>query len=241
MNQTQNRKAKGQAKAKNQSNNSTKTKKQGQKKKQQQRGTATGPAPLFLNAPQLGAGIQCGFRFRTGTTPTSLIVEGRDLSATAISASSATPATHVRTTLQISVDANSNVLCTRWGTWGLLFQKWRIRKLHATLVSNMASTTVGSNYLAMYVEANATPASTAEAIMRLEGSVMGNAYSQIRTRFDSPAQSLVWYECTADGGSPPDLLESLPGFIAVGTDGYSSALVPGKLVIDYELEFADPR
>jgi len=235
-----NTKAKATAKGKNSANNTTQ-----QQKKKKSRGPkqpkGIGPRPLFLNSPQLGAGISCGFRFRKGTLPTSLIVEGRDLTATAMSASSATPATFVRSLLPISVDANVTPLCTRWGLWGNLFQKWRVRKLRATLVANMATTTVGNNYAAFFVEDNATPAATAAAIMALEGSVMGNAYSQIETVFDTGAQSLVWMETTASAESPASQQEASPGTLMLGSDGYSSALVPGKVVIDYELEFCDPR
>lgn len=48
---------------------------------------------LALNAPQVVHSLSTFFRFRAGSTPQSIVIEGRDLGATNISASSATPAT----------------------------------------------------------------------------------------------------------------------------------------------------
>jgi len=187
---------------------------------------------LNLNAPQLGHSVSTFFRFKKGSIDSSVVIEGRDLAAVGVTASSATPATYVNTADQISCTTAIN-LVSRWGTYSALFARWRIRRLVATFVANQATTTVGNNYLAFAYDAD-TNVTSAEAIMRLNGAVMGNAYSDLRCKFDPPVQ-LNWYPTI---GTAAD--QTIPGTVQFGTNGYSSSVVPGTIIYDYELEFAEP-
>jgi len=168
-----------------------------------------------------------------GSLPTSLIIEGRDLARVALTASSATPATFVNTAALVVVNSATS-LCTRWNSFGALFQKWRVKKLRATLVSNQTTSTVGNNYVAFQTNADAAAPTTAEGIMRIEGSAMANAYSNVQSDFDSRTQ-LKWLATAFQA----DEDVTAAGNLNVATDGYSTAVVVGKVVIDYEIELAD--
>jgi len=189
---------------------------------------------LNLNAPQAGSGIQTYFNVRPSGTSGGLIISGRDLTQESMSASSATPATVVVKQLIVGCADDATALVTRWRQYAQLFQRWRIHRLRAHLVSNMATTTVGNNYLAFDVTPDAVP-STAEGLMRLGRSVMGNAYSNISVDFNAATQIQRWFPCELSAS------DDYPGILCAATDGYSSALVPGKIVIDYEIEFCAPR
>jgi len=192
------------------------------------------PLPLNRNAGQAGASVQTYFRVKSSNDPRRLIICGRDLAKVALSPSSATPTMAVVTTQALSVATLP--LITRWATWGTLYQRWRIVRLRATFVSNLGVTTVGNNYMA-FAESTNTPApTTAETIMRLNG-VMGSAYANISCDFDPGAQVRFYDTITV----ATDLSASQPGTFYFMTDGYSAALVPGHVVIDYELELADPE
>ncbi len=191
---------------------------------------------LMLHSAQVDAGVGTFFRFRQGTLPTSIIIEGRDLGKVAITAASATPATAVVSSFDLSVDAAGAPTVTRWGTYGALFTKWRIRRLKAILVSAMQTGTVGLNYIAFDSDVGSgDDPTTVEGVMRFQGSAMGNAYSNIEADFDAGTQ-LAWFNCVNT-----QTTTSRPGQLHFATNNYSSALVPGVLVYDYELEFADPR
>jgi hypothetical protein len=190
--------------------------------------------PLNRNSAQVGASVQTYFRIKSTNDPRRLIICGRDLARVPLSASSATTTTVVLTTQQLSVATAP--LITRWGTWGTLYQRWRIVRLRATFVSNLGVTTVGNNYMAFAESTNTPPPTTAETIMRLNG-VMGSAYSNISCEFDPGAQ-IKFYDTVT---TATDLASSQPGTFYFMTDGYSAALVPGHIVIDYELELADPE
>jgi len=190
-------------------------------------------SPLYRNAGQAGASVQTYFRIKSSNDPRRLIICGRDLAKVAISPASAT-GTVVVTTQALSVATTP--LITRWATWGTLYQRWRIVRLRATFVSNLGVTTVGNNYMA-FTESTNTPApTTPETIMRLNG-VMGSAYANISCDFDPGAQ-VRFYDTVTTAG---DLGASQPGTFYFMTDGYSAALTSGHVVIDYELELADPE
>lgn len=194
------------------------------------------PRQLNVNAGQEGnAHMSSYFRFKAGSTPSSVVIEGRDLCAVALTASSATPATYVSSTFPVQVStASVGPLCTRWGTYMALFQRWRVRKLWARFASSTATTTVGSCYLTFGYDSDTTPA-TAQAIMRMNGAVMGSAYADLSARYD-PAVQVKWYPTNISGAT--DAIT--PGVLCFGTDSFTTSVVPGKLVIDYELEFAEP-
>jgi hypothetical protein len=205
----------------------------------QRKNKARQPLPsgaLALHGPQTGAQIETYFRFKAGTLPQSVVIEGRDLALTAVTASSATPSTFVQSRFVISVDSSpSSALVNRFSSYVGLFQRWRVRKLTARFVANQATTTVGNNYLALAYDATLT-VSSAEATMRLNNSCMGNAYSDLLTKFD-PAVQLKWYSTNPVAITDQDY----PGVVIFGTDGYSASVVPGKIVYDYEIEFAEPK
>ncbi len=238
MTKTKTQKARARAKA--EQNNLT-SQKVGKRKRRNRRnrGGAQGvePGVLMLHGAQSDSAVSTFFRFKAGSLPTSIVVEGRDLAAVALSATSAAGA-YVVDSQPLSADSATTPLCTRWGTWGGLFQKWRIRKLKATLVATSGTTTVGRNFAAFNEDplTNDDPAS-AEAIMRLQGSAMGNAYSNVQVGFDKGTQ-LEWYRVSAANGT--DGL-AIPGQLHVATASYTAAVIPGTMLIDYELEFADPK
>jgi len=192
---------------------------------------------LQLHSPQLGHSTSVFFESRKGSTPGGMILAGRELSATAISATSNVGA-YVNTALNVNC-AGTN-LTARWATFATLYQKWRIRALRATLVSNQSTTTVGNLYAAFQtlypVPAGQVPATGAQ-LMRENGAVFGNAYSDLVTEFDARSQSVPWFSTSTGAGATNT---NCPGVLNIGSDGFSAAVVPGTVVVDYEIEFADP-
>lgn len=186
---------------------------------------------LQLHAPQLGHATSVFFEARRGTTPGGVIISGRELLGTAVGSSSAA-GTYVNT--NVAVIFSSANFSARLNAFAALYQKWRPRAIRATLVSNQATTTVGNNYLGFQTQAGASAPATGAALMRENGAVFGNAYSDISTVFDCKSLSVPWFSETGSG-------LATAGNLNIGTDGYSSAVVPGVVVIDYEVEFADPQ
>jgi hypothetical protein len=210
-----------------------------QHKNKSNRGRGMGPRPYASGALQLsGPQFSSGFStyFSTKSTKDGLILSGRDLSAIAISASSATPATVIVTTMLLSVDSAGTPFITRLGTYGNLYQRWRVRRLRATLVAANSTTTVGFNYLGFLEDATSTAPTTVETMMRLPKATMGNAYSEIATDFEFESGD-SWLS-THDAGD--DRL-AFAGALNVATNNYSSALVPGVIVFDYEIEYCNPK
>lgn len=104
-------------------------------------------------------------------------------------------------------------------------------------MSGQPTTSGGFNYIAFDSTETATgdPA-TAVNLMRFDGSAMGVAYANVQTDFPAAAQ-LKWYDTQQAADSPT----SVAGDLFVASDGYAAAVVPGKVLIDYEIEFMDPR
>lgn len=188
---------------------------------------------LELHSAQIETSVSSFFRFHLGSLPTSLVVAGRDLARVALAASSASGLV-VNTAADVVPDVGGASLCTRWTAFAGLFQKWRLRRLRATLVSNQGTTTVGNNFIAFQTDPDAAAPTTAEGIMRLEGAAMGNAYANIQAQFDCGTQ-LKWL--TTKGSV--ERATEIAGMLNVMTSGYSSAVIVGTVVVDYEIEFAD--
>jgi len=186
---------------------------------------------LQLHSPQLGHAVSVFFDTKKGSTPGGMMVSGRELSATAITATNAGGA-FVNTAILIQCAATA--LTARWGTFSALYQKWRIRSLRATFVSNQPTTVVGNVYAGTVGVLQAAAPTTGAGIMRENGAVFGNAYSDLVTEYDCKSQIVPWFATTATSET------AVAGYLNVGTDGFSSAVVPGQIVVDYEIEFADP-
>lgn len=219
-------------------NRSKKSQKAAQPKKARQRRrtqSLVGPrasGALQLHSAQSDSAMSTFFRFRPTRDARGAVIEGRDLCAQVI------PATSAAGTFQIAkftVDTLSNFV-TRWQTYGTLFQKYRIHKLRATLVAGQGTTTVGFNFLAWdSTQVSVSDPSTAEGVMRMEGSSMAVAYANIQSDFPAEAQ-LKWYDTTGVAGPTTAV-----GQLFAATSGYTAAVVPGLLMIDYEIEFIEPR
>ncbi len=72
--------------------------------------------------------------------------------------------------------------------------------------------------------------------MRLPNAAMGNAYSEISSDFQFESGD-SWLSCKDAG----DDRLAFAGALIVATNNYSSALVPGVIVYDYEIEFVNPK
>jgi len=178
------------------------------------------------------------FRMRPGSSPNSIIVEGRDLARVALTAANAGGA-FVNTQYPLAVDAAGGATCTRWGTWGGLFQRWRVNKLFAFMKSAGVLTTVGLNTMGFQVDPLATAPATQETMMRLEGAALTNGYGDLGpVAFDAAAQ-FKWLDCQSDAGS--DAATSQAGMFNHSSTSYTGATVPGTVFFDYELEFIDVR
>lgn len=183
--------------------------------------------------PQASTALTGMFQFRKGTQPNSIIVAGRELCATAITAPSAVGA-FVGQAINITVDQTAP-LTTRLGIYDQIFSRWRPRKLRMTYVSSLPTTAAGSVYLSNAASVLDT-ASDAAAIMRCEGAVTAPGYATATTIYSSHEQ-IKWYDTETNGTS--DSGDS-PGRFFFGTTGFAAATIPGYLVIDYEIEFGSP-
>jgi len=97
--------------------------------------------------------------------------------------------------------------------------------------------TVGNNYMAFSTTGAIASPTTAAAIMQLNGAVFGNAYADLSCEYDTKSQMLPWFDATDSAEDNT----TIPGSLNVGCDGYSFSHIPGKVILDYVIEFADPH
>lgn len=225
----------GKAKGKNRSKKSKNLPKESKQTRNRQRTNLTAPGPrgaLQLHSAQTDVAMSTFFRFSSSQGGRGAVIEGRDLCATLPAATSAAGAFTVQA---IAANVLSGAMCSRWQTYGSLFTKWRARKLKATFVAGLGTGTAGFNYIAWdMTQTNINDPTSASALMRFEGSAMGVAYANIQSTFPLVGQ-LSWYD-TQGSAVPTNTL----GQLFIGSTGYTSAVSPGQLVIDYELEFIEP-
>lgn len=188
---------------------------------------------LQLHSPQLGHTTSVFFEARKGTTPGGMVVGGRELLGTALTATNAAGA-YVLTQAIVQCFATWTA---RWVQFAALYQKWRLRALRATFVSSLGTTTVGDVYLSFQTDPTAAGPASGAAQMRENGAVFGNAYSDLVSEFDCRSATVPWFQTAPGGGT---VSTASAGVLNIGTDSFTSAVVPGKVVVDYEIEFADP-
>ncbi len=193
---------------------------------------------LNLNTPQMGLGAVPYYRILPGSTEGGIRVIGRDLLGTALSATSAAGAAVVQS-IRMGVQGGDNWV-TRLETFASLFDLWKIHKVSATFVSSQPTTAAGQLYLGVSREAPnfySAPTTVAQ-VMRYLKAAMGPAYANITTETDSQNNQVLWY--STDNGGAADSGSGIPATLIVASDGFASAVVPGKILLDYDVEFSQP-
>jgi len=245
---TKSKKAKNDAKARRGQMNKQQGAQQGTGKRRQRKRGGGGPQRLpqgfgggsgviSTNAAPSVSQTSTWFRMRAGNFPNSIIIEGRDLAKVALTVSNGAGA-FVLTQYPLSVDTATTPTVTRWGTWGSLFQRWRVNKLAAFMKSAGILTTVGLNTMGFQVDPNATAPASQETMMRLEGAALTNGYGDLGPVMFDPAAQLKWLNVQADAN---DESTSQAGMFNHASSTYTAGAIPGQVFFDYELEFIDVR
>jgi len=146
---------------------------------------------------------------------------------------SATSATGLPVVDRYEIDTN---LFASWGDLSLCFQKWRIRELRFNFVSAIGTSIPGLVYMCVLPDPDAAAPTTPEVIMSNQHAVMGPHYSNPKLRF-RPRNNMTWLY-TQDNVTSVDRFE-MPGDFFFATSAWTSAQSPGRVYVDYVVEFTE--
>lgn len=130
----------------------------------------------------------------------------------------------------------STSLCSRWSTLANLYNRWRIRKLKLTYVSQLSTTINGRVGLAIATDADSGTPTSFSNLIECEQSLEATGYAT-RTFFYTPRhEDWLW---TGDLALNEDRLE-YPGLIYIASGSFTTAGVPGYVVVESIAEFDSP-
>lgn len=137
----------------------------------------------------------------------------------------------------VNTYAISTAICQRWQALALLYQRWRIRKLRLTYFSQISTTYNGRVAIAINEDPDAGTPTSFRDMMELESCQECSGYARKSVTF-TPNNATRWL-FTQDLSLNEDRLEQ-PGNLYVATGSFTSAIVPGYVILEYDTEWVSP-
>ncbi len=130
----------------------------------------------------------------------------------------------------------STSLNTRWAALANLYQRWRIKWMKFHYRGQVSTTYNGRVAMGVNEDADgANPTSFAQ-LMEVRCAAQCQGWSSMNLTYRPSRETWLW---TADLSLNEDRLE-YPGFLMVATGSFTSAVVPGYIWYEYEVEFSNP-
>lgn len=172
------------------------------------------------------------YTIRPGTTPGGMRVSGREMVSTLSSVISTAFA--VIDTFELNP-----VSFARLNAFAPVYEQFFFHQARFIFQPAQPVTTAGVLMVGVDYDATDTAPATATALMRNATSIMTNVYADAACELNSGYSRLRRYNCV-EGGTP-DKAQINQAVVYIATESVSTAVQPGYLLVEYDVEFYVPQ